>query len=88
MKYEPVFTAEFVKSIQRIPKIDQRRIIKKLEWFCSQDLPGIWLVQLVKFTDAEYRIRIGDYRVLCDLDSINNKLILHRVGHRREIYES
>jgi len=40
-----------------------------------------------KLTDprlGSYRFRIGDYRVIFDLDG--NKIIVLRVGHRKDIY--
>jgi mRNA interferase RelE/StbE len=35
---------------------------------------------------AEFRLRVGDYRVIYSLDPNRNTLWLHAVGHRREIY--
>lgn len=34
---------------------------------------------------GEYRFRIGDYRVIFDIEE--NEIIILRVGHRREIYK-
>jgi len=34
----------------------------------------------------EYRLRIGDFRVLYEFDAEAGRLFLHYVGHRREIY--
>jgi mRNA interferase RelE/StbE len=36
---------------------------------------------------SEYRLRVGDYRVLYELDVSGGRLLLHYVGHRREIYK-
>lgn len=36
---------------------------------------------------AEYRVRVGDYRVLYEFDAQAGRLYLHYVGHRREIYK-
>ena len=35
---------------------------------------------------SEYRMRVGDYRVLYEFDAGAGRLILHYVGHRRAIY--
>jgi mRNA interferase RelE/StbE len=37
---------------------------------------------------SEYRLRVGDYRVLYEFDAEAGRLFLHYVGHRREIYKS
>ncbi|MBF2049492.1 MAG: type II toxin-antitoxin system RelE family toxin [Leptolyngbya sp. IPPAS B-1204] len=34
-----------------------------------------------------YKLRIGDYRVIYDLDSPSQTIVIMRVGHRREIYD-
>ncbi len=33
-----------------------------------------------------WRIRIGDYRVIYQIDDKQNKITVRHVGHRREIY--
>ena len=35
---------------------------------------------------AEYRLRVGDYRVIYEFDTSRNVLRLITLGHRREIY--
>ncbi|NJM55082.1 MAG: type II toxin-antitoxin system RelE/ParE family toxin [Verrucomicrobiae bacterium] len=34
----------------------------------------------------EYRLRVGDYRVVYEFDSLRNELLLVTLGHRREVY--
>ncbi|MEK7282051.1 MAG: type II toxin-antitoxin system RelE/ParE family toxin [Chloroflexota bacterium] len=34
----------------------------------------------------EYRLRVGDYRVLYTIDDRNTVVIIFAVGHRREVY--
>ncbi|NTV66655.1 MAG: type II toxin-antitoxin system RelE/ParE family toxin [Chlorobaculum sp.] len=33
-----------------------------------------------------YRIRVGDYRILYDIDDENNLLEIYSIAHRREVY--
>ena len=35
----------------------------------------------------EFKLRVGDYRVLYEFDLAQGRLYLHYVGHRREIYK-
>lgn len=35
---------------------------------------------------AEYRLRVGEYRVLYTIDDKNRVVIVIAVGHRREVY--
>lgn len=35
----------------------------------------------------EFKLRVGDYRVLYEFDAQLGRIYLHYVGHRREIYQ-
>jgi mRNA interferase RelE/StbE len=49
----------------------------RLEAFPHQRLQG----------RAEFKLRVGDYRVLYEFDAKAGRVYLHYVGHRREIYK-
>jgi len=34
-----------------------------------------------------YRIRVGDYRIIYEINPQKNEIILTRVGHRSEVYQ-
>ena len=36
---------------------------------------------------SEFKLRVGDYRVLYEFDVKLGRIYLHYVGHRREIYQ-
>jgi mRNA interferase RelE/StbE len=36
---------------------------------------------------SEFKLRVGDYRVLYEFDVKQVRIFLHYVGHRREIYK-
>ena len=71
IKDEPPYLVKFtdiaVKSLQRFPKNDQKRIVAKVEQLAAAPLhmPN---VKRLNDADAIYRLRIGDYRVLFDRD--------------------
>lgn len=48
----------------------------------SQDLNGD-VKQLTNFT-PEYRLRVGDYRVLSEIEG--SAILIYRIRHRRDIY--
>jgi mRNA-degrading endonuclease RelE of RelBE toxin-antitoxin system len=35
---------------------------------------------------SEFKLRVGDYRVIYEFDVVAGRIFLHYVGHRREIY--
>jgi mRNA interferase RelE/StbE len=36
---------------------------------------------------SEFKLRVGDYRVLYEFDAQKGHIYLHYVGHRRDIYK-
>ncbi len=49
----------------------------RLESFPHQRLQG----------RPEFKLRVGDYRVLCEFDVKLGRIYLHYVGNRRDIYK-
>lgn len=37
---------------------------------------------------SEFKLRVGDYRVLYEFDAAQGRVYPHYVGHRRDIYRS
>jgi mRNA interferase RelE/StbE len=81
MKYDVEFKPRAVKDIEKLPSRVQTNIIKDIE-VMSDDLSGD-VKKLTNFT-PEYRLRVGDYRVLFEIE--NKSIIVYRVRHRREVY--
>ncbi|MBL7078288.1 type II toxin-antitoxin system RelE/ParE family toxin [Candidatus Shapirobacteria bacterium] len=79
------FTSPALKQTQKLPKNIQKRIIKKLDYYCQKD-PFIYAESLIDSRLGDYRFRIGNYRVIFDKESLNSILIL-KVGHRQNIYK-
>lgn len=81
MKYNIQFKPRAVKDIERLSSRIQLQIIKGIEAM-SDDLKGD-VKRLTNFT-PEYRLRVGDYRVLFEVE--NKNIVVYRVRHRREAY--
>ena len=82
MAYELVYTRRAREDILKLDRLAQRRLARKMEELAEDPFR-----QSKKIHDpalGSYRFRIGDYRVIFDLDGL--KIIILRVGHRREVY--
>ena len=88
MHYRIVITKRARKDILNLSIEDARRITKKLRFFISAPNPLYYAKPLTNTEVAEYRFRIGDYRVLFDVDSRGNITILTilTVQHRKNVY--
>jgi mRNA interferase RelE/StbE len=78
--WSDTFSRAFDKLPSNVREIAQRRIDDlgaRLENFPHQKLQG----------RSEFKLRVGDYRVLYEFDVKLGRLYLHYVGHRRDIYK-
>lgn len=81
MTYQIEFKPRALKDLQSLPKAIQRRLLARIEGLAN-DLAGD-VKQLTDFT-PEYRLRVGDYRVLFEVEE--TKVVIYRVLHRKDAY--
>ena len=81
MKYDIQFKPKAVRDIEGLPSRMRARVLARIEEM-SNDLKGD-VKRLTNFT-PEYRLRIGDYRVLFEIEE--ETIIIYRIRHRREAY--
>lgn len=82
--YKLLYKKPAVKAIQKLSPQIQKRLKLKLEWFIAQVDPISFAEPLTKPADAQYRFRVGTYRVLFDVEAQN--IVILYVQHRREVY--
>lgn len=82
MHYEIEFKPKAIKDLEGLPGNTRERVISKIEAM-QDDLQGD-VKRLTNFT-PEYRLRVGDYRVLFEVEAAN--IIIYRIKHSREAYE-
>ena len=82
MRYVFEFKPRAVKELTRIPTVQRRRILARIEQL-ADGLKGD-IKRLTDFT-PEYRLRVGNYRIVFEID--RGKIEIYRVCHRREAYD-
>ena len=82
--YNFEFKTKAAKEVDKLPSQIRKRILKKLKFYSSQENPFRFAEKLKDYRLGEYRFRIGDYRILFDAE--NHKIIILKVGHRKDIY--
>jgi len=70
-------------ELSKLPKDIAVRIIKKVDSIKSEPF------QFLEHYEGEdvYKLRVGDYRALIDVDSSNKILKIQVVGHRKKVYK-
>ena len=79
-----IWSPTFSRSFDNLPSSVRAAVERKvdamgtrLESFPHQRLQG----------RPEFKLRVGDHRVLYEFDAKLGRIYLHYVGHRREIYK-
>ncbi len=84
MSYEITFTDTSRKQFRKIEKDVQERIIKILERIRIR--PESYVKKLVG--DPGYRLRVGDYRVILDIQKSELIILVIKIGFRKNIYKT
>lgn len=83
MTYSIKFSESAVKSIKKLPKDTQFRIISTIKRCRIRPYPHI-----KKLVGSDYfRLRVGDYRVIMDILDDQLVILVVEVGHRKNIYK-
>jgi len=81
--YELKFDKKATDFLNKLEKRDRERIWDKLQE-CKLD-PFRYLEHLEEIEG--YKLRVGDYRVIIDVDNSMKILNILKIGHRKNIYE-
>ena len=73
------------KTFDHLSPLVQERITSAIKELTSNPRPSGIKKLSGKLTDV-WRIRIGDFRLLYEIDDKSRKVILLDLGHRRHIY--
>ena len=82
--YQVEFTRAADRDIRRLERDVLRRIKQKTQALADNPRPD----GVVKLQGGEktYRVRVGDYRILYELEDEAFLVLVVRVAHRREVY--
>ena len=83
MKYRIVIRHNAEKELGRLGHEEQRRIGKKLLLLENEPFPAGAIALQGR---RGYRIRVGDYRVLYEVDESSKLVNITAIGHRRDVY--
>jgi len=81
MQYKIQFKPRALKDARKVPKNELKYIFERIE-----DLKNSLTGDVKHLTSLlpEYRLRVGRYRVLFEVE--NDVIIVYRIRHRKDIY--
>ena len=85
MKYSVEFKKSAAKTLQKLPQSVQKRIIDKLSEI--ENSPPPLVETKLKGNNPFNRIRVGDYRIIYEIQNDILVILVIKIGHRRDIYK-
>ena len=82
MIFEIIWKENALKDLQKLDSFISIRIIKKIDEL--KENPFLRDIKRLKGLNF-YRLRVGDYRIIFEI--FDKKLIIFKIGHRKNIYD-
>ena len=74
-----------VRDLSELDKPVAARVVERLRWL-AENLDQIRPLPLTGNLGGLYKLRIGDYRVIYEILKNEDTVIVHAIGHRRDVY--
>ena len=85
-KYKIEISSTAERQLKKINREDQIRILRSISLLAQNPRPD-GCRKFKGYKDV-YRIRIGNYRVIYEIDGTKIVVTIIKIGHRRDIYHS
>lgn len=76
---------EAIANLEKLTQLVQERIVSKIKWLAA-NFDQITPQALTSDLRGFFKLRVGDYRVIYSVSQAERIIIIHLIGHRREIY--
>jgi mRNA interferase RelE/StbE len=76
-----------VRDLARLDKSEGQRVVKRIDWLAANYgavKPEALSGRLVGF----HKLRVGDLRVIYEVLHSEHVLLVHVIGHRRDVYRA
>jgi mRNA interferase RelE/StbE len=83
--YQVRILDEASRELERLDKPIAQRIVERLRWL-GTNVGRIKLQALAGDLAGFYKFRVGDYRIIYEIIDAEQTILIHVIGHRREIY--
>ena len=86
MTYAVEIKPSALATLKRLPKGIAARISNKIELLSHEQRPHG--VEKLAGEENLYRIRMGDYQIVYQIQDKSSQVLVLRIGHRKEVYRA
>ena len=83
--YKVIFTKSVKKDFRKIPKLEVSKILNEIAYLAKN--PRSSKTKKLK-GEKLYRLRVGNYRVIYDIQDYLMLIFVVKLGHRSDIYRN
>ena len=82
--YKIFFKRSAEKELRGISPPFLKKILERIESLNADAKPAG--VEKLKGEDRYFRVRQGDYRIIYEMNESERKIVMIKIGHRRDVY--
>ena len=86
MSYRIEVKRSAAKALKKIPKADRKRIAEKIDSLAES--PPNPDTTKMKGNNPFHKVRVGDYRIVYEIQEDVLLILIVKIGHRKEIYRN
>ncbi|MCF0124350.1 MAG: type II toxin-antitoxin system RelE/ParE family toxin [Clostridia bacterium] len=87
-KYKVEYSVKAIKNLRKLDKHTRDLIVSWIDKnLVDCENPRIHGKGLVENKSGFWRYRVGDYRIICEIEEEKVIVLVLEIGHRREIYD-
>ena len=85
MSWQAIVTREAEEDLDRLDRLVRSRILEKLNWL-RENFDDLLPLPLGGRWRGFFKLRVGDWRIIYEIESNKKLVIIHHVGPRDKIY--
>jgi mRNA interferase RelE/StbE len=74
-----------IRELSRLDRPVGQRIVLRIQWLAA-NLEAVDREALTDDLVGLYKLRVGDFRVIYEILHDERLIVIHAIGHRRDIY--
>ena len=86
MSYRIEIKRSAAKALKKIPKANRKRIVDKIDSFAES--PPNPDTTKMKGNNPFHKVRVGDYRIVYEIQEDVFVILVVKIGHRKDIYRN
>ena len=87
-KYKVIYTQKAIKNLRKLDKYTRHLLVSWIDKnLVNCENPRIHGKGLVENKSGQWRYRVGDYRIICEIKEYEITILVLEIGHRRQIYD-